>query len=582
MVVKFFANKKGGSAKAVNYLLNHREQEGTARVLQGDPELTRQIINSIQFKQKTTVGCLSFEEQNISEEMKYQLMKDFENHLLPGMQDRYNILWVEHTDKGRLELNFVIPKIDLETQKSLNPYYHKADLPRVEKWQDLQNLKYNYSSPKDPSKERTLQTDTKQIGLSKDYEQLDKLLHNLTEQGQINNREQLIELLQSNQIEVTRKGKDYLSIKLPDSKKAKKFKGSIYDEQFTSTRKIEAISETAEQRVREYNSRDTQAEQQKLTRELESYTREKEQKYRAIYSSARKGIEARNRESIREPNRITQEQTTKHRENDRGQAGEREYTQNSINSNNNIHSNSSHNIGNSLLHDKQTVSARESQNSILLHNRTQGAINDSTRATVNARTGTRESTKLRDYNKARKSRIEFLKTITADANSIRKESISSSEKLPINITDNRERLQELFRNEQQRIRELTGRTKQLIQTNQNNEREFNKFTKLREFGRKITNTIQSTREIIKEKFNEIIKYYNDKFNYKSEPLETAVKQLQSQNKYLDRETTLKDIKGLEKTFNVEMTRDIIKHDQEQTKLQEQKQQQRSRGYEMSR
>ena len=35
-------------------------------------------------------------------------------------------------------------------------------------------------------------------------------------------------------IEVTRKGKDYISIKLPESKKAKKFKGSIYDEQFTS------------------------------------------------------------------------------------------------------------------------------------------------------------------------------------------------------------------------------------------------------------------------------------------------------------------------------------------------------------
>ena len=228
MVVKFFSNKKGGSAKAVNYLLNHREQEGTARVLQGDPDLTRQIINDIKFKQKTTVGCLSFEEQNISEEMKHQLIEDFERMLIPGLdKSRYNILWVEHVDKGRLELNFVIPKIELETQKSLNPYYHKADLPRVEKWQDLQNLKYEFSNPKDPSKARTLQTDSKEIGLSRDYEQLDKLLHNLTEQGQINNREQLIELLQSNQIEVTRKGKDYLSIKLPDSKKAKKFKGSI-------------------------------------------------------------------------------------------------------------------------------------------------------------------------------------------------------------------------------------------------------------------------------------------------------------------------------------------------------------------
>ena len=581
MVVKFFANKKGGSAKAVNYLLNHREQEGTARVLKGDPDLTRQIINDIKFKQKTTVGCLSFEEKNISEEMKHQLIEDFERMLIPGLdKSRYNILWVEHTDKGRLELNFVIPKIELETQKSLNPYYHKADLPRVEKWQDLQNLKYEFSNPKDPSKARTLQTNSKEVGLSKDYEQLDKLLHNLTEQGQINNREQLIELLQSNQIEVTRKGKDYLSIKLPDSKKAKKFKGSIYDEQFTSTRKFETISETAEQRVREYNNRDTQAEQQKLTRELESYTREKEQKYRELYSKPRKGIEERNREPIREPNRVAQEQTTKHRENDRGQAGEREHTQNNINSNNNIHSNNSNNIRNSVFYNQQTVSARESENSILLHNRTQqGEINDSTRTRVIERTGTRESIKLRDYNKARRTRIELLKTITTNANSIRKESISSSEKLPINITDNRERLQDLFRAEQERIRELTSRTRQLIQANENNERNIDRFTKLREFGRKITNTIQSTREIIKEKFSEMIKYYNDKFHYKSDPLENAVKDLQSQNTYLGRETTLKDIKGLEKTFNAEMAQDTIKHDKEQEK---QKHRHSSRDYGMYR
>ena len=232
MVVKFFANKKGGSSKAIDYLLNERREQGTARLLKGDEQLTRDIIKDINYKQKTTVGCLSFEEQDISEELKQKLMEDFEKMLLPNMEDKYNILWVEHKDKGRLELNFVIPKIELESQKSLNPYYHKADLPRVEMWQDIQNLEHNFTNPKDPSKARTLQTDSKEIGLSRDYEQLDKLLHNLTEQGQINNREQLIELLKSNSIEVTRTGKDYLSIKLPESKKAKKFKGSIWRREY--------------------------------------------------------------------------------------------------------------------------------------------------------------------------------------------------------------------------------------------------------------------------------------------------------------------------------------------------------------
>ena len=110
-------------------------------------------------------------------------MADFEKMLLPGMQDRYNILWVEHIDKGRLELNFVIPKIDLESQKSLNPYYYKADLKRVELWQDLTNLENSFTNPKDPAKARTLETNSKELHLSKDYETLDKTLHELVNAG---------------------------------------------------------------------------------------------------------------------------------------------------------------------------------------------------------------------------------------------------------------------------------------------------------------------------------------------------------------------------------------------------------------
>lgn len=433
MVVKFFSNKKGGSAKAINYLLNEREQQGTARVLQGDPDLTRQIINDIKFKQKTTVGCLSFEEQNISEDMKYQLMQDFEKHLLPSMQDRYNILWVEHTDKGRLELNFVIPKIDLVTQKSLNPYYHKADLPRVEKWQDLQNLKYEFSNPKDPSKQRTLQTDSKEIGLSRDYEQLDKLLHNLTEQGQINNREQLVELLQSNQIEVTRKGKDYLSIKLPDSKKARKFKGSIYDEQFTSIREIETLSEKAEHRAREYNNRDTQRELERLNADLKSYTQTKERELRKKYPTTRERTENKNREIEREFNKDTQEKVKYDRGNDREQNGKREQSKNHTNSNNNIHFDNSNNIDNSLLYDKQTVSRERTDNILFLHDRTQQQqereVNDSTKSTINERTGTRARPEFKAYIESRKPRSELLAELKKTARALREQSIANSTKL---------------------------------------------------------------------------------------------------------------------------------------------------------
>mgnify|MGYP000529478288 CR=1 FL=1 len=279
MVVKFFGNKKGGSTASIDYLLNERKSKGTARLLQGDEQLTRDIINSLNFKQKTTVGCLSFEEKNISDDMKYQLMKDFENHLLPGMQDRYNILWVEHIDKGRLELNFVIPKIDLESQKSLNPYFHKADLKRVEIWQDLTNLENSFTNPKDPSKARTLETNSKELHLSKDYETLDKTLHELVNAGALESRADIIELLQKNNIEVTRTGADYLAIKLPESKKAKRFKGEIYNEQFTSTGELDKVSERKKREVEQFNNRDIKQEIRELRAELNQHTQAKVEYY---------------------------------------------------------------------------------------------------------------------------------------------------------------------------------------------------------------------------------------------------------------------------------------------------------------
>ncbi|WP_323592510.1 relaxase family protein [Aliarcobacter butzleri] len=276
MVVKFFSNKKGGSVKALDYLLNHREKDGTARVLSGDEQLTRNIINSISFTHKVCVGCLSFEEENIDEDLKYKIMSDFEKHLLPSLDsDQYNILWVEHTDKNRLELNFVIPKIELTRKIALNPFYHKQDLSRVDTWQNLTNITYGFTDPKDPAKERTLQGASKKISLQKDYEKLDETLHDLVKNGQIKNRDQMIELLNENGIFVNRTGADYISLKLPDSKKARRYKGGIYSEEFRSIGEFESICERTERRVDEYNRRDTQREIGFYTNKLNEYTQRK-------------------------------------------------------------------------------------------------------------------------------------------------------------------------------------------------------------------------------------------------------------------------------------------------------------------
>ncbi len=235
MIIKFFENKKGagGGIPSVDYLLNkQRVKNGTAKILKGDENLTREIIKSLDFKQKACVGVLSFEEKNIDENAKKEIMESFENALLTlEMQGRYNILWVEHTDKGRLELNFVIPKIDLDTKKSFNPYFHKIDFKRVDLWGDITNLSYGFTNPKDPAKEQSIKNINHHAKTFKDHKTLDNHFRELAINEEIKSRDELINYIEkelSGIVEITRKGKDYLGLKLQSDKKAVRYKGELY------------------------------------------------------------------------------------------------------------------------------------------------------------------------------------------------------------------------------------------------------------------------------------------------------------------------------------------------------------------
>lgn len=309
MVVKFFASKKGGGTASIDYLLNKRTQQGTARILQGDEKITRELIKSMSQKHKTCVGCLSFEEKNIDENLKKDIMQSFENALLtPAMQGRYNILWVEHTDKNRLELNFVIPKIDLESKKAFNPYFHMADLKRIEIWQDSINLKHNFTNPKDPAKEQTIRGSKKEISLFSDYEALDRFLHEKVSQGLLTSRKSIVELLRANSIEITREGKDYISVKLPESKKAKRFKGGIYDEQFTGFEKLRELRQQNESRARAYQQRDNATELERIRTELNKLVQSKDEYYR---EKIQRNIRIQQRKHKQELERIRQSNLSK-------------------------------------------------------------------------------------------------------------------------------------------------------------------------------------------------------------------------------------------------------------------------------
>ncbi|MCQ2746164.1 relaxase/mobilization nuclease domain-containing protein [Helicobacter pylori] len=301
MLVKFWGINQGGGDGdgSVNYLLNERVEQGTAKVLKGDANLTKSLLLSLTQKHKACVGCLSFEEPNIDESLKYELMESFENALLTeSMQNRYNILWVEHTDKGRLELNFVIPRIDLITQKAFTPYYHSADITRIDIWKDYINLKHVFTNPKDLEKQHNMQCHNTKTPQGKEllatYEKLDKLIQDNL--GKLfNSRADIINFLKDSQCEVTRQGKDYISVKLPNEPKAKRLKGFYYHEIFRTIADIRnQLSEARQreiQRERPNNQRDSDNHTE-LLRELENklhrHIEYKQRYYEKLYQSISK------------------------------------------------------------------------------------------------------------------------------------------------------------------------------------------------------------------------------------------------------------------------------------------------------
>lgn len=273
MLIKFFRNPKHAGSRsglsAIDYLLNERVEQGTSRILAGNEALTRSIIKETPSKNKATCCCLSFEEADINEADKMQIIDDFFNTMLPELEGRYNSLVVEHTDKGRLELNIVIPNIDIQSQTIFTPYFHARDGLRCDMWTQKINLQYGFSDPHDPAKKNTISNfKGGSANENAEYEELDKRLYALALDGVIKDKTRLIEMLTNSGIEVKRNGKDYISVKLPNSKKPRRFKGGIYNDEFGVSKGIREIGAAAAAEIDRYRERDRNAEIESINRKL--------------------------------------------------------------------------------------------------------------------------------------------------------------------------------------------------------------------------------------------------------------------------------------------------------------------------
>ena len=256
MIVDFFRRGTGASNGSIDYLLGKNRDREHASVLQGDIQEVAGLIDTSPYIKKYTAGCLSFYEHDLRPEQKQQIMDDFEKCLFPGMtKDQYRILWVEHKDKlntetgqTRLELNFLIPNVEINTGKRLQPFYAAADLDRVDCFKQITNHQYALYDPDDPANRqatkvaKALPTNAKELKAAIEIEAALAI-----GEGIISDRESLVQFLKEIGLEVTRQTPKSVSVKHKDDAKARPIRltGAMYEQDFRYTDESPSITAAA-------------------------------------------------------------------------------------------------------------------------------------------------------------------------------------------------------------------------------------------------------------------------------------------------------------------------------------------------
>ena len=263
MIVKFFTNGTGGSKGVFDYLLKDKEQPDGKRVgaeiLRGDVDNQALLIDSLDFKQKYTSGCLSFTEtaDEVTAEQKNALMDGFEQTIRAGLDvDRVSVSWIEHRDKGRLELNFVFANVDLEHGRAFQPYVHNVDKRRVNAWKDMQNIEHGFTDPNDPVNKRLMaQRDNLPRDVKDTRQAITEGLHALIIEGAITNREGVVQALKDGGFEIARETDRAISIKNPTGKRNIRLTGGLYERDFNFSREVQNTVTAASE---DYRARSTE------------------------------------------------------------------------------------------------------------------------------------------------------------------------------------------------------------------------------------------------------------------------------------------------------------------------------------
>lgn len=291
MLHKIIGHGNFGSRGVMDYMLKEEDKKTPRQgvtVLRGDVETQAKLIDSLvgKFKQQYVTGVFSFEEapEQITEAQKNEIMDGAEQTILAGLDpNRVSITWIEHTDKGRLELNYIVACVDLEHGRLFQPYVHSHDQDRFNAFRDIQNIKHGYSDPNDPAKAQEFKQSKNLPAKAQDIKDvINNDVESYVESGFINSRDDLTQYFKEMGYTITRASKTSISIENPHGKIDKetgkkrtnlKFEssneGGIYGINFDSSRKNTKDIKRASEEFRASSEQRFRSAQRVYDKELE-------------------------------------------------------------------------------------------------------------------------------------------------------------------------------------------------------------------------------------------------------------------------------------------------------------------------
>ena len=247
MLIKFTGGGRGGGRQVAEYLTRSEGRDhAPPEVVRGDMNRTRELIDSIERQWTYTHGVLSFAVEDApTEEQQQKCMDMFERLAFAGLdREQYDITWVRHrhTASGRTELHFVSPRMELNSGKAMNiapPQWEHTYAPL----RDALNWAHGWARPDDPERALELQRapERAQEGfrLREGRDGIHEYLVGLIAAEVVTDRATMVTALKEASLEVTREGRDYVTVRDPASAERFRMKGRIYERDWTYDRELD-------------------------------------------------------------------------------------------------------------------------------------------------------------------------------------------------------------------------------------------------------------------------------------------------------------------------------------------------------